>query len=217
MEDPKSSLEEVKQLLNGVNLDSLSSDILSVIMSTLSYDEVKYVCSLNKRLSDLCKRRGVIDLKARQIAAHEAPLGTLVQTQRSHVDLIQRGLKTVYNAHYRKPNDTASFGLADVRKTGLVEFEIVGLPPPKGTIVWVMSFESLGELNPSVFGSLDELKVETLSIIRGRNLEDYAIQHFVDDGALNETDYEQEIQAMIEASDKYESYYGLHLRQITLP
>ena len=93
MEHQDSNLEAVQKLFQDANLDTMPVEVLSAIMATLSFNDVKRLCSLNSRIKHACKRSDLIELKAREKVAREAPLGALVKTYRDHANLIDRGMK----------------------------------------------------------------------------------------------------------------------------
>ena len=150
----------------------------------------------------------MIELKAREDVAREAPLGPLVATHRNYNELIRRGLKTVYHVADDLNDNDASFGLRPMPGFDYFEFQIVGLPPPTGTVVWVMGMIDKMEIDAAVYLSLDDLKADIEKTMSGR---------FVTPATLlyNQTvaDPISGLQTLIDMKEDA----GFYLRQITLP
>lgn len=212
MEEPTDA-SSVAEVLRQVNLDTLPVTVLAVMMASLSYEDVKRLCSTVKGLAARCKKYDLIELKAREEVAREAPLSQLVASYKNHVKLIERGYKTVYNFDM-DVDEEATFGLGDLDVAGQIEFEIVGLPPPKGTRVWVMYFIDLGVIYPSVFNSLEELKADARRALEEGFRGGHAIDEFVREAGDG---YDSEIDEMVMSTKQREAYYGFYLKQITLP
>ena len=161
--EAESSVEQLTELLNGVNLNDMPVEVLHVMMSTLSFNDVKRLCSTVKGLKERCKRNDLIELKAREKVAREAPLGVLVPTYRKHAELIDRGFKSVY--HVNLENRVVSFGASLDDPT----FEIIGLPSAKGTRVWIVGKWRLDNSNESlpteVYESRAEVDIEVRNVV----------------------------------------------------
>lgn len=135
------------------NLPDMPIEVVHTMLSAMSYEDAKRTCSVNPRLKAICDRADLLDLRARQYVAKQAPLGQVIHTFRDYANLIQRGFKTTYHMGVGEDYSEVQFGSLNCHEDQLmVNFDILGLPPPKGTTVWV-----LGDLNPVPFMETPEI------------------------------------------------------------
>jgi hypothetical protein len=90
------------------------------------------------------KAKTLIDMKDLEYLQRQTPIAAPIRSLTDQVNLVRRGFKTVYSCIYdvdAVEADEVTFGLRD----GDVEdpyvyfnFSIVGLPPARGTKVWIL-------------------------------------------------------------------------------
>jgi acyl carrier protein len=106
---------------------NLNNDMLNkLIVENLSFRDTVNLCSTNSTLEERCQRLNIYD----KILLRDYPLATLTNYPAiEQLKLIERGFETVY---YYENYETVYF--ADES----VSFKIPGLPPAKGTKVYIV-------------------------------------------------------------------------------
>lgn len=135
-----STNESLESYLLG-NFEQMNSDIIGVILGQIDPLSALRLCQTSKKFYELCGKIKALDKKALEFVSREAPLSVPVRTPAENAELIKRGFKTIYTVRFEEaelfiPSQSVRFGIPD---DGF-EFgmEIVGLPPPKGTRVWII-------------------------------------------------------------------------------
>lgn len=147
------------------NFEKLPSDVLGLLIGQLNPQDALNLCSSNKKFYKICKSIKALEKQALQFTAHEAPLGKPINGPADYADLIRRGFKVLYTFDPREeevfvPRENVKFGLGFG-----VPFEIVGLPPPRGTRVWlfVEMDQSFPDTIVHVYPSKEDLAEEWYS------------------------------------------------------
>lgn len=150
--------ESLVQYLIG-NFEKLPSDVLNLLIGQLKPQDALNLCSTNKRFYETCKRIKALEKQALQFTAYEAPLGEPIHGPEDYASLIRRGFKTFYTfddaGKTFVPMDFVRFGLGYS-----TPFEIVGLPPPRGTRVWLfveISDDNFQETIVQVYSTKEDL------------------------------------------------------------
>jgi len=149
------------------NFEKLPKDVLLKLMNYLSAVDVLSLCKIKPEFMQECFRIKAFD----QALAREAPLTKQSYDVVDQISLIDRGYKTLYNGrmdrNYEILVTDIKFGfpyddnpMINVEK---VIFSIKGLPPPRGTRVWLMGqqpefteMHTWAEDDVSVFGSSEQ-------------------------------------------------------------
>jgi len=151
------------QEIAGFDLEKLPTPVLASLLSRLSYRDVASLCNANRELRRRCLEQGLLNIKARQEIEQEAPLTESVLSHEDHLKLIRRGFVTTYHFGFhrdRSLRDGVRFGPLESAVNiddGYRNFTIIGLPPPKGTKVFVVTSD-LDVTSPvGVYMSIEEI------------------------------------------------------------
>ena len=131
------------------NIDSMPPEVLNVILASLDPKTILNACLGNKKLKVLCSAKGelsVLNQAAIRYIAEQAPLSKPIRSLQEQASLLQRGCVTTY--HFATDGNTSKLGFAQEVAFGAPTadpheeyqsyvMEIRGLPPPKGTKVWI--------------------------------------------------------------------------------
>jgi hypothetical protein len=136
-EDVQSS-QEYKDLTK-LPLQDFPVGVLSLIMANLSVEDAVRICGTTAKLRSICQRHDLVNRKAREFVAQQSPLSKPIINPLDQYDLIKRGFKTTYLYTKVKKGKPAniSFG-SNTSGLGTFSFNIIGLPPPKGTKVLLL-------------------------------------------------------------------------------
>jgi len=132
-----------------MSFDKLNNDMLiKLILENLSFSDTRNLCDSNVTLGERCQRLKIYD----RILQRDYPLATLANYNAyEQLNLIERGFETIY--YYEKYYYEKYGGEIDFAKTNLsiIEanyfrgnsyyFSIPGLPPPKGTKVYIIGYK----------------------------------------------------------------------------
>jgi len=181
------------QELESFDLDSLPTPVLVAVLSQLSYADAQRLCATRKNIRRKCLQLNLLDIKAREELQREAPLAQQFITREEHVKLIHRGFVTTYRFNLNEDRSGAGrveFGNFEAdNDDGQRTFMMVGLPPPKGTTVFVVTrmwrqddttgvYLSLAEIRASIDQYL-EMKPEQLLILRLER-SDYLLEYTIE-------------------------------------
>jgi hypothetical protein len=180
------------------NFDSLPPEVVEVIVGSLDREDLLSLCLSNKKFLAYCKGLDWLNKRLIEFIEEEAPLSGSYSTLAEQANLIKRGFKTCYTGVHH----TAEVGgVTDLRfgSTQLnredghfdggpdfpINFSIVGLPPARGTRVW------LRVIGPRFF-SIDALvfvtKHEAIYVNANFNNDPFApfLDEEQDDGVLDQ-------------------------------
>jgi hypothetical protein len=141
--------QKLEEYLLG-NFERLPRDVVGVIVGQIDRKSLLNLCLSNKKFLGFCKTSKWFDKKALEYLEEKAPLSGHFRNLDEQVALIQKGFKSCYYAlfesEYRDKNwnlmwlsfasEGAAHSLPDYVK--MIKFEIVDLPPKKGTKVWLL-------------------------------------------------------------------------------
>lgn len=130
----KSPSVEVEKL-SKLAFDELPLDMLKLLMSNLSIEDAARLCKTDKKLQAICKKHDLVNRKLREFLQEQTPLAKPVYSLGDQYDLVKRGCKTTYSFDER--DESVVFGIRE----NSVLFEILGLPPPKGTKVLLLYYK----------------------------------------------------------------------------
>ena len=116
---------------NECSLLDLPVEAVMALIATMTLEDAMSYCRTHPQIRRVCNRNKLVDIKAREYNELQAPLSEIVSTHTDHAKLIKRGYKTVYSLD---KDDKVVFGL--MRR--MANFQMVGLPSPKGTEVWLL-------------------------------------------------------------------------------
>ena len=138
--------EEVLEEYVANNFEVLPLDVLKLILSQMDRDALLNFCRTNKKFSGFCrsqKFRSLLDVKDLKYLSEQTPLAAPIRTLQDQVDLVKRGFRVTYKCDFDTTTRVAtiSFGHYDEPGNEMNEcffnFSIVGLPPARGTKVWL--------------------------------------------------------------------------------
>jgi len=228
------------------NFETLPKDVLLLLMQQLTSKEVVALCSANVALQNRCNAIGALN----QTLEREAPLAKQTYNVTEQLHLLDRGYETVYSANLiygRDPEKEFDYPtrskLTDVRfgfpyveftdtrwLVGKVTFSIKGLPPPKGTRVFVMgypgTFKEMHLWNRNYIMAF-ESKDDALSFVKNNTSYDFGPGSILTDIALDHNDMDVDkllniLKLSIWDDNKYIGYDLKHIdalifQYVTLP
>ena len=113
------------------SLLDLPVEAVMAMMATMTIEEAIAYCTSHPQIRRVCNRNKLVDIKAREYNKLQAPLSKIVSTHFDHTKLIKRGYKTIYSLKWKTKK--VIFGIQE----DMAPFQIMGLPPPEGTEVWL--------------------------------------------------------------------------------
>lgn len=115
---------------------AMPAEVLANLFGRMAFEDVVRYCAVHPTLRDICSRRGLLEARARQYVQEWAPISSPVTNNIDHAILIARGFVTQYN--YNTTTGKVQFGSYTVDSNSF-NFNIIGLPPAKGTRVHLIS------------------------------------------------------------------------------
>lgn len=151
--------QKLEEYLLG-NFEVLPRDIVGVIVAQIDRKSLLDLCLSNKKFLGYCKSSKWFDKKVLQYIEESAPLSGLFRSLDEQATLIEKGFKSCYYAHLESDDgeewNLVGLGFAAGDQSGryhhakIVKFEIVGLPPKKGTKVWLLAKINRETFDPDV-------------------------------------------------------------------
>ena len=149
-------------------METMSNDMLFHVMTFMSLPDVRRLCSITHAMFekacrlDFLKRRARLELKS-QVTKEVNVL--------QHVDLLERGFKTIYLMQWNGNKWEVSFDIICIpeRMVSVCQFALPGLPRPKGSKVWIFGYIDVTDGYAAVcpFDSLEDIR----EAIRSANVE----------------------------------------------
>lgn len=218
------------------NFDTLPEEVLVSLLEKFSNKELVSICSLNKKLKEVCEYYGLIEKRALKILREEAPLAKTSYNITEHVDLINRKFATIYTAYMLpgRPDQTmpyvrnVEFGVVYNREAMALlgnpesdiygyplQFSIVGLPPAKNTKVFLLGYVEPSDYDTIwVFENKTDVKDWILNNNEGTTGAfgfQVSLEAAASDGELN---YEDVVESFINGDFVYHTIF---LQEISLP
>lgn len=144
------------------NFEKLPRDVVGVIAAQIDRESLLNLCLSNKRFLGYCQSSKWFDQKILQYIEERAPLSGHFRSLEEQADLIEKGFKTCYYANIKPEDEETWFAVeavfvsentkkyVETLRSQVVKFEIVGLPPAKGTKVWLLARINRKTFNPNV-------------------------------------------------------------------
>ena len=149
-------------------LADLPPEMIQAVLAKMSFRDAKSTCDSSPDLKAMCNEYDLLEGKARHYTEEQAPLSKLISTHTEYAEMIERGFKTTYwfddRAYGRNVLNNRAHFSSEPREQ-MTPFSIVGLPPPKGTVVHIVAIQQLVVYGDSshydymceVFGSTEDI------------------------------------------------------------
>jgi hypothetical protein len=166
------------------NFSKLGKDEFILLANMLSLEDLSALCKSSKEIKQYCYEYKLFENRSRKYVMDATPLSEPIYSFKNQVELIKRGFSSVYTIVFGLNNigtldnnliKEVRFGLpnqyimekAANNNTPLVErpFEIKGLPPKKGTEVYIVGYIfDEGELEDKIGNFFHYLQVYENSV-----------------------------------------------------